>query len=60
MRHGYVDKRAMITTTLTSSCHWKALAPFWLQKKRPEKAFFNTNSELFENLQKKLCHSKQQ
>ena len=29
----------MITTTLTSSCHWKALVPFCLQKKRPEKAF---------------------
>ena len=39
----------MITTTLISSCHWKTLVPFSLQKKRPENAFFNTKSELLQN-----------
>ena len=39
LRHGSVDKRTMITTALTSSCHWKTLVPFCLQKRRPEKAF---------------------
>ena len=24
-RHGFVDESALITTTLTSSCHWKTL-----------------------------------
>ena len=45
MRHGFADKRAMITTALTSSCHWKTLAPFCLQKKNS----FNTSSELLQN-----------
>ena len=39
MTHSFVDKRAMITTTLTPSCHWKTLVPFCLRKKRPEKSF---------------------
>ena len=34
-----VDERALLTTTLISSCHWKTLVPFCLQKKRPENAF---------------------
>ena len=45
-RHGFVDEKAMITTTLyllvndiMSSCHWKTLATFCLRKKRPENAF---------------------
>ena len=38
LRHGFVDERALITT-LISFCHWKTLAPFCLQKKRPENAF---------------------
>ena len=25
LRHGFVDEKAMITTTLTSSCHWETL-----------------------------------
>ena len=39
MTHGFVDERAMITTTLISACHWKTLVPFWLRKKRPESEF---------------------
>ena len=39
IRNDFVDDRALITTKLISSCHWKALAPFCLQKKRPEYAF---------------------
>ena len=37
LTHGFVDERALIATTLISSCHWKILVPFWLRKKRPEK-----------------------
>ena len=39
MKHGFVDKRAQITTILISSCHWETLVPFCLRKKRPENAF---------------------
>ena len=39
MRHGFVDEKALIITTLISSCHWKTLAPFCFLKKRPENAF---------------------
>ena len=38
LKHAFVDKRALITTTSISSCYWKTLAPFCLQKKRPENA----------------------
>ena len=34
---------------LWSSCHWKTLVPFCLQKKKLEKSIFNTNSELSQN-----------
>ena len=39
MRHGFVDERALTTTTLMPSCQWKTLVSFCLQKKRPENAF---------------------
>ena len=39
LRQVFVDERALITTTLISSCHWKSLVPFLLRKKRPESAF---------------------
>ena len=48
LRHYPVDERAMITTTLIPSCHWKTLVPFCLHKKWPENNF-NTNSELSQN-----------
>ena len=35
--------------TLISSCHWRTLVPFCLQKKRPEKCIFNISSELLQN-----------
>ena len=49
LRHGFVHERAMITTTLTSSCHWKTLVPFYLQTKKKKKNdtsknIFNANS----------------
>ena len=34
LRQGFVDKRAMIITTLLSSCHWKTLVPFLLAKEK--------------------------
>ena len=39
LRNSFVDEKALIPTTLMSSCHWKTLIPFWLWKKRPENAF---------------------
>ena len=39
LRHGFVDERVLITTTLISSCHWKTLIPFSLRKKIPENTF---------------------
>ena len=29
LRDGFVDERAMITTKLISSCHWKTSVPFY-------------------------------
>ena len=39
MRHGFVDERVLMTTTLKSSCHWKTLVPFCLRKKKPGNVF---------------------
>ena len=39
LRHGFIDERALTTTTLISSCVWKILASFCFWKKRPEKTF---------------------
>ena len=56
-----MDERALITTTLISSCHWKTVAPFCLQKKRPEKAFLTLIANYRKTVQKnKLCYPKQQ
>ena len=61
LRHSFVDERALITTTLISSCHWKTLVPFCLRKKRPENAFLTLTVNYRKIVQKnKLCHSKQQ
>ena len=35
---GFVDQRALTTTILIFSCHWKTLVTFCLQKKRLENA----------------------
>ena len=60
LRHGFVDERAMITTTLISPCYWKTLVPFSLRKKRLENVF-HTNSELSQNrTEKQIMPSKQQ
>ena len=61
LRHGFVDERALITTTLISSCHWKTLVPFCLWKKRPENAFLTLIVNCRKIVQKnKLYHPKQQ
>ena len=61
LRHGFVDERALITTTLISSCHWKTLVPFCLQKKRSENTFLTLVVNYGKIVQKnKLYHSKQQ
>ena len=39
LRHGFVDERPMITTTLIYSCQCKILVPFCLRMKRPKNAF---------------------
>ena len=61
MRHGFIDERAMIATTLISSCHWKTLVPFCLRKKRPENACLTLTVDYRKVVQKnKLGYSKQQ
>ena len=61
MRHDFVDERALIRTTLISSCDWKTLALFCLPNKRPENAFLTLIVNYGKIVQKnKLCHSKQQ
>ena len=60
LKHGFVDKRAVITTALKSSCHRKTLVPFCLQKKRPENAVLTLTVNYHKIVQKiKLWHSKQ-
>ena len=61
LRYSFIDERTLITTTLISSCHWKTLIPFCLQKKRPENPFLTliVNYHKFEQ-KNKLCHPKQQ
>ena len=61
LRHSFVGERAMITTTLISSCHWKTLVPFSLRKKRPENDLLALTVNYCKIVQKnKLCYSKQQ
>ena len=61
LRHFFVDERAMITTTLISSCHCKTLVPFCLRKERPENAFLTLIVNYRKIIQKnKLCYSKRQ
>ena len=55
LRQGFVDERALITTTLISSCHWKILVPF--AKEKTCKRIFNTNSELSQNRKEKQIMS---
>ena len=45
----------MIKTTLMSSCHWKTLVPFYMQKKRPENAFLTLTMDRTE---KQIMQSK--
>ena len=60
LSHAFVNERALVTS-LISSCHWKTLVPFCLQKKRPENAFLTLIVNYHKIVQKnKLCHSKQQ
>ena len=62
LRHDFVDKRALITTTLISSSHLKILVPFCFRKTwRPENTFLTLIVNYSKIVQKnKLCHSKQQ
>ena len=60
LRHDFIDERAMITTTLISSCHRKILVLFYFRKKRPENALLTVTVNYRKIVQKnKLCHSKQ-
>ena len=63
LKHGFVDERVMITTTLisSSSCHYKVLAPFCLQQKRAKNAFLTLAVNYHKVVQKnKLCQPKKQ
>ena len=56
-RHGFADERAVITRTLISSCDWKIHVPFWLRKKRPEKAFSTLTVNYRKIIQKKTNYA---
>ena len=59
--YGFIDERALITTTLMSSCHCKTFVSFCLRKRRPEDAFLTLIVNYRKVVQKnKLCHPKQQ
>ena len=61
LRHYFVDERALITSTLISSCHWRTLVSFCLEKKRLEDAFLMLIVNYCKILQKnKLCPPIQQ
>ena len=61
LREAFVDERALITTTLISSSHWKTLERFCLRKKRPENVFLTLQVNYRKISQKnKLCPPKQQ
>ena len=61
LRHGFVDERALITTTLVSSCHWKNPCTLLLAKENPENAFLTLLVNYRKFVQKnKLCHRRQQ
>ena len=49
LRHGFVDERTLITTTLIYFCLSKTLVPFLRAKEKTWKRIFNTNSELSQN-----------
>ena len=60
LRHGFVDKGVLRTTTLISSCHWKALVPFSLHKKYLKLEFLTLIAIYRKIVQKnKLCSPKQ-
>ena len=54
LRHDFEDERAMIATTLISSCHWKTLVPSCLQKKRPENTFMFSFKSMYHVLHVKV------
>ena len=54
MIHLFVDERAMITTTLISSCNWKTLVPFFLQKNRSENVFLKPTVNCRKSIEKKV------
>ena len=57
---GFADVRVSVTMTLISSCHWKTLVIFSLQKKIPENAFLTLIVNYCKIVQKKkLYHPKQ-
>ena len=59
LRHGFVDERTLITTTLIYFCLSKTLVPFLRAKEKTWKRIFNTNSELSQNhTEKQIMPSK--
>ena len=51
LRHNFADKKELITTTLTYSCH--SNSTILLTKEKTWKNIFNTNSELSQNCTEK-------
>ena len=55
MRHGFVDEKAMITTSLISFCHWKTFVSFCFEKKRLENVFLTLTANYCKIIQKKYA-----
>ena len=49
-----MDEKALITTTLISSYHWKTLIPFCLRKKKLENSFLTLILNHRKIVQKKI------
>ena len=60
LRLNFVDKRALVTRKVISSCHWKNHVTFCLQKKKPENAFSTVTVLKITRSCRKRCHPKQQ
>ena len=54
LRYDFVDKRTLTITTI-SSCHWKTLLSFCLQKERPENTLLTLTVMIIKLYRKTNC-----
>ena len=58
LRLAFVDKRALATGTVISSCHWENHVPFCLREKKTENAFLTLIVLKIIKSCRKRCHPK--